>query len=140
MSLQITFSYCRFNSQHCWHIFKYFKYFTIPVVNTMCCLMSLKAFSFIISSTSASDGDFCNSFSLLTRRGWMFLVCDSILFEQLLQTLPCVCAWTESNANLQSLVPLIISEESIISDESTNQSLYPMYWWHLYSIFCITPS
>ena len=59
-----------------------FKYFTIiwdsvPVVDTMCCLMFLKAPNFIISSTSAGDGDVPNFFSLLQRKGSMFLVCDS---------------------------------------------------------------
>ena len=60
----------------------FFKYITVtwdsvPIVDTLCCLMSLKASNFIISLTSAGNGDFRNSISLLKRRGSMFLVCNS---------------------------------------------------------------
>ena len=50
---------------------------SVPAVDTLCCLLSVKVPSFIIPSTSAGDGDFHNYISLIKRRGSMFLVCDS---------------------------------------------------------------
>ena len=50
---------------------------SVPVVDAMYWLMSVKAPTFIVPSTSAGDSDFHNYISLIKRRGLMFLVCDS---------------------------------------------------------------
>ena len=48
----------------------------VTIVDKICCLMSLKAFSFNISRTSAGDGDFLNSISLLDTAAPMFVFSD----------------------------------------------------------------
>ena len=72
--IQINFSYCRYNSQHCWHILRilygHLRFSNICWYNML--LMSLNASSFNISLTSAGDSDFRISINLLDTTGPMF--------------------------------------------------------------------
>ena len=75
--------------------------------------MFLKASSFNTSSTSADDGGFRNSMSLLDTTAptfSKFSVVDSTCLEQLVQIVPCATPWAESNIFLQSLDPLFLMQ------------------------------